>query len=107
MQAWKKPSPTSTKEVQQFLGLCNYYRQYIRNFNDIASLFSNLNRNVCNELFYKLKEALISPPVLAYPCPFGTFILDTDALTTGFGGVLSQIQEGKEKIIAFASRNLT
>jgi len=112
VQDWKKP--TSTKEVQQFLGLCNYYRQYIRNFSDIASPLSHLTRKdvaftwteACDESFNRLKEALISPPVLAYPCPVGTYILDTDASNIGIGGMLSQVQDGREKIISFASKKL-
>ena len=30
------PTPTSTKEVQQFLGLANYYRRFIKDFAQIA-----------------------------------------------------------------------
>ena len=30
------PTPKSTKEVQQFLGLAGYYRRFIRNFAEIA-----------------------------------------------------------------------
>ena len=31
------PKPTNVKEVLQFMGLANYYAQYIRNFADIAA----------------------------------------------------------------------
>ena len=31
------PKPTNMKEVQQFMGLANYYAQYICNFADIAA----------------------------------------------------------------------
>ena len=30
------PNPTNKKEVQQFLGLANYYRHFIKNFASIA-----------------------------------------------------------------------
>lgn len=36
------PKPTSVKEMQQFLGLANYYSQYIKNFADIAAPLSTL-----------------------------------------------------------------
>lgn len=104
VQDWKKT--TFTKEVQQFLGLCNYYRQYIGNFSDIASPLSHLTRKdvaftwteACDESFNRSKEALISPPVLVYPCPVGTYILDTDASNIGIGGILSQVQDASKKL---------
>ena len=53
-----------------------------------------------------LKETLCSAPILAYPRPNESFILDTDASNVGIGGVLSQIQDGEEKVIAYASKKL-
>lgn len=35
------------------------------------------------------------------------FILHTDACDTGIGAVLSQVQEGVEKVIAYYSRTLS
>ena len=46
-------------------------------------------------------------PILTYPDPKGDFILDTDASGTGIGAVLSQLQEGTEKVIGYHSRILT
>jgi hypothetical protein len=43
---------------------------------------------------------------LAFPKPELEFILDTDASDTGMGAVLSQIQEGNERVIAYASKSL-
>ena len=36
------PKPQNVKEVQQFMGLANYYAQYIRNFADIAAPLTSL-----------------------------------------------------------------
>ena len=109
---WKVP--TTIKKIQQFLGLCNYYRQYICRFSDIASPLSQLTRKdvpfnwtkSCAEAFDKLKRALTSAPVLGYPCSGGTFILDTDASNIGIRGILSQVQDNKERVIAYASKKL-
>ena len=40
VQTW--PKPENVKEVQQFMGLANYYAQYIRNFADIAAPLTSL-----------------------------------------------------------------
>ena len=40
VQTWLKPD--NIKEVQQFMGLVNYYVQCIRNFADIAALLTSL-----------------------------------------------------------------
>ena len=40
VQNWKVP--TNVKEVQKFLGLCNYYRRFIQGFSEKASCLTNL-----------------------------------------------------------------
>ena len=41
---------------------------------------------------------------MAFPRDEGTFYLDCDASNHSIGAVLSQMQDGKEKVIAFSSR---
>ena len=36
------PKPTNVKEVQQFMGLANYYAQYIHNIADIAAPLTHI-----------------------------------------------------------------
>ena len=50
---------------------------------------------------------MISAPFLAHPDFTKPFILDTDASSTCIGAVLSQIQDNKERVIAFASKSLS
>ena len=38
------PTPRTIKQVQAFLGFCNFYRQFIKNFSDIAHALFNLTR---------------------------------------------------------------
>ena len=53
-----------------------------------------------------LKEALCAAPILAYPVPDGRYILDCDASNSGIGAVLSQVQEGQERVISYGSKKL-
>ena len=41
------PTPTSTKEVQQFLGLANYYRRFIKDFAQIAKPLHKPHHHSC------------------------------------------------------------
>ena len=61
----------------------------------------------CTTAFNRLKECLVSAPILAYPNAQDQFTLDTNASDLAIGAVLSQIQDGHEKVIAYASKSLT
>ena len=45
--------------------------------------------------------------MLALPRQHGCFVLDTDASDVGMGAVLSQLQEGEERVIAYESKRFT
>jgi hypothetical protein len=40
----KWPIPSNVKEVQSFVGFCNFYRRFIKDFADIAKLLHELTR---------------------------------------------------------------
>ena len=54
-----------------------------------------------------MKTALTSAPVLGTVRSQGTLYLDTDASDLGLGIVLSQDQDGEERVLAYASRTLS
>ena len=109
------PHPRTAKEVRSFLGLCSYYRRFIRGFAGIVRPLHKLTEegrefmwsSDCEDFFTSMKAALTTTPVLAFPTLSDPFILDTDASNTGTGAVLSQVQDGQEKVIAYHSRTLS
>ena len=60
-----------------------------------------------NSAFENLKELCTSTPILAYPDYQLPFILHTDNSSEGLGAVLYQKQEGKLRMIAYASRSVS
>ena len=108
------PVPTTVTEVKSFLGLAGYYRKFIPNFSEIASSLTELTKKCkkfvwtdnCQTAFDRLVELLTSAPVLAFPKRTGEFIIDTDASANGIGAVLSQVQDGEERVIAYNSKTL-
>ena len=57
--------------------------------------------------FDSLKACLLCAPILGFPTEDDRFVLDTDASLFAIGGVLSQIQNEEEVVIAYASRSWT
>jgi len=110
----KWPQPRNLHDVRAFLGLCGYYRRFVADFSNIAAPLYDLTKKNMRfswgdpqeAAFKKLKELLITAPILAMPTSEGEYILDTDASDIGLGAVLSQSQDGVERVIAYASRTL-
>ncbi|UYV67564.1 hypothetical protein LAZ67_5001228 [Cordylochernes scorpioides] len=111
----KFPRPRNISELKSFLGLCSYYRRFIENFADKARSLHDLLKTekqfywdaAQEKAFEVLKTALISEPVLGHFDESADTHLHTDASGHGIGAVLLQIQGGKERPIAYASRSLT
>ena len=54
-----------------------------------------------------LIHRLTSPPVMAFPDFTKSYVLHTDASQEGLGAVLYQEQDGKLRVLGYASRTLT
>ena len=108
------PIPRNLHELRSFLGLLNYYRKFLPGFSQVAApLYALLKKNAVvlwtdeqQRTFERLKELLTSGPILAFPRNEGTFIIDCDSSETGLGTVCSQMQDGVERVIGYASRTL-
>jgi len=104
------PVPKDVGELRRFLGLANYYRRYVKDYSQTAEPLHKLTRKtasgfqwneICQQAFELLKEHLVSPPILAYPQFDRPFILYTDASEGAIGAVLSQMEDGRERVIAY------
>ena len=107
--------PTNVKQVQQFLGICNYYRKFILDFAKISQPIAELvkkeipfNWSVdCDAAFLKLKSMLIRFPILRQPDHSKPFYIYTDASGYALGDILSQFDdESNEYVYQYASRLL-
>ncbi len=80
------PNPIDVHTLRSFIGLCNYYRIYVQDFNIIVQpLYALLKKDVvwtsnekAQEAFNTFKEKLLQIPILRRPDFNKVFILHTD-----------------------------
>lgn len=108
--------PNTITKMRRFLGMANYYRRFIDDFSGITAPLSDLLKSkskvlpwneAAEEAFCLIKERLISSPILVSPNFASEFSIQTDASDVAVAGVLTQIQEGQERVIAYFSHKLT
>jgi len=102
-------------ELRSFLGLVNYYGKFLHNLASAAAAQYQLLQKdapwvwgkVQRAAFKEVKKLLQSSDLLVHFDPQRQLVLDCDASPYGVGAVLSHVMEdGTEKLIAFASRTL-
>jgi hypothetical protein len=102
VQNWQPPA--TVKGVQSFLGFCNFYRRFIRDYGRIAKPLHRLTKhdavfefdNNCQAAFEELKDRLCSSPILRYYDPALECLLETDASDGVVAAVLSQLHPDGE-----------
>lgn len=109
--------PKCIKNLRSFLGICNYYRRFIKEYSRKARALEEIcgkNKeklvwtDQCDKAFTEMKAALTEAPILAFPDFRREFILDTDASFDAIGAVLSQEDDqGREKVIAYGSHAMS
>lgn len=107
-------TPMCVKEIKSFVGLASYYQRYIKSFSTISAPLNKLTQKgvafewtkECQSAFDTLKDALVSAPILGYPNDKDQMFLDCDASSVAIGAVLSQHQNGQERVIAYFSKTL-
>ena len=121
----KWPTPRTVYDVRSFLGFVGYYRRFIKNFSKITKPIREVITGLENQskraakktyiewsdaadtAFEQLKAMCVSTPILAYPNYQLPFTLHRDSSTDGLGAVLYQKQDGKMRVIAYASRSVS
>ena len=113
IQDW--PLPRTVKDVQKFLGFCNFYRQFVKDYSQIARPLFNLTKKGepwnwttnCNTAFETLRQTMITSPVLMLPDHEKPFTLITDASDYTTGAILEQKDAlGRSHPIAYFSKSL-
>src|SRR5215467_6287870 len=114
IQDW--PTPTNTRDVRKFIGFCNFYRRFIKDYSKMARpLNALMSKNKtfewtkeCEDSFKILKEKFETQPVLAMPDPLKPFEIECDASMNAAGAVLYQNDKnGTRHPIAYFSKGFT
>ena len=110
------PVPKDIKQVQAFIGLCNFYSRFVSNFaSSTAPLYALLQKNAkfcwTNEhqkAFDNIKQIFANSSILQHFNPSYETCLETDSSSYGLGAVLLQRSSSTSPWlpIQFASRTL-
>jgi len=113
VQDW--PKPKKVKDIQQFLGFCNFYRRFVQDYSILAQPLFDLTKkdtpwawtHLQETAFTALQHALTSVPVLILPDYDKPFTLITDASTYATGSILEQDDAlGRLHPVTFYSKSL-
>ena len=109
------PTPTTAAQVRSFVGAASFYRRFVPNFSQkVSPLNKLLGKDVpfvwtrdCESAFQQLKDALITPPVLALPDVNKPFSLFCDASYSGIAWALVQADDqGRPRAVHYSGRGL-
>src|SRR5258706_1698259 len=115
IREWKPPR--NVKGVREFIGFCNFYRRFVKNFAEVARPLHDLTKQDNKWewgprqqfAFQTLKDIICAAPVLIHPDPDERFRVETDASNYAYGAVLSQKgkEDQKQHPVAFFSKSMT
>jgi hypothetical protein len=92
------PPPQDESGVRSFIGFCNYYRKFIKDYADLCKPLNDLLHKTTiwnwtdkrHASFEKLKATFVTRPVLLIPDYTKPFIIEADASLFATGAVLLQ-----------------
>ena len=107
--------PQSASEVRSFLGLANYNARFIPDFATVAEPLRRLTKKGVRfefgdeqrKAFNELKMRLSSAETLGYFDKDAKTLIIADASPVGLGAILIQEQQGRKRVISYASKSLS
>lgn len=121
------PVPQSFRDIQVFVGFCNFYRRFIYRFSAVVAPLTDLLKGMVNgrkygkfellpdakQAFSTLQQCFMQAPLLQHFDPKKISRVETDASGGGIAGVLSQPADEQEistritwKPVAFYSHKM-
>ena len=108
------PKPNNVKELASYLGVVCYYSRFLYGYADMTEPFKQLLKkgsvwtwtSACDVAFEELKRRLTSPAVVAHFSETHNTFVTCDPSGVAVGAVLSQLLDGVERPVGFASRAL-
>lgn len=112
VEDWK--TPESVRGVQSFLGFCNFYRRFVKDYGRVARPLNNLTRKgeafswttKCQTAFEEHKVRLLTAPVLTHFHHDRETRVETDSSDGVVAGVLSQLVDGEWHPVSYFSETM-
>ncbi len=109
------PIPKDITQLQSFLGIVNYYHNFLPNVSSILGpLYNLLGKDVpfvwsdsCQQAFESCKKLLLGDNILYPYDPDLPIVVSCDASSYGVGAVLSHTVDGVERPVMFVSSTLS
>ena len=110
----KLQAPTTAKECRSFAGMVNFLSMFYPELQNWSKPIYDLTRKgrpfiwgkEQEDSFEEIKCRLIKPPVSHMPNTTGRFHLYSDTSKFATGSALYQVQNGKPRLIVYASKRL-
>ena len=107
-------TPTCVTEVRSFIGFCNFYCCFIKNFSKIAGPLNSLIKkdakfawsDKCKLAFKRLKKHVCKAPILVHFDPSKECHVETNSSDYVSAGVLSQKDNGILHPVAYFSKRI-
>ena len=113
IKEWKQPKTVT--EILAFVGFCNFNRDFIKDYSQIALPLTQLTRKdtpwqwgeIQEKSFQTLKAECIKPPTLVIFRSGEPLQMETDASNLALGACIKQQRDGKWHPIAYYSRKFS